>query len=528
MSKFKNYIIFLLLLPVITGVILGVSALPSKLWPLNFIAFIPLLIASEFALASKKPFLIFLLQLMISLVVFYSIVYYWVLQTAHLGFLIGFIIVLPYLLLISPYIYIKKRGNKYAPLYFIAAWLGTEFIQSYFQLGSPFYTLGNNLGVNPRLIQWYEFTGAAGGTLWILAGNFAILSAGKTLVNNSKRWVKRIAIALGILLLPFTLSLIIFYTYKDKGLKTEVLVIHPSTDCAAVKYRINIYELMDIYLKIMLPQITEKTEYVVLPETAITNAGWVADLNNNLVFDHFKSQTTAFPRLKLVTGAIIYEAIPNVEKINGYKKIPGIRYSEKYNTWYYTYSSALQIAKNLPVQMRTKDGLVPYQEYAPYPRVIPHIAPVGIDFQFSIREKNKQVFIAENNTKTAALICYELVYGRLFSKAAKKGAEAFFVLLNEGWYIDPKVPQQFLQLSVVRAVENRRYIAHSSNMGISAFINQKGEVISTQKSKEPAFLKQEIRLNNKITVSATSGNYLGVTSLISVILMLFIEHRRKN
>ncbi len=519
----------ILILPIITGILLALSALPSNLYFLSFFAFIPLFIAADKALGAKQPLLIFSLQLFISLVVFYLWVGHWILKTANLSFLIGLLIVIPYVLLISPYIILKKKGNRFTLVYFIAAWLSAELIQSHFQLGSPFYNLGNNLGANAKLIQWYEFTGAAGGTLWILAVNVSLFSLISELKKNKTKWLKNSAIAFSLFLLPAIVSLVTYKTYKEKGSLSEVLIIHPSTDCRDVKYRINIYELMDIYLGIMLPQLTDKTEYVVLPETAITNAGWVTDFNRNLVFDHFQNKTADFSNLKLVTGAITYEAIPNVEKIKGYKKIPGIKYSEKYKTWYYIYNSALQIEKNRPVQMRVKDGLVPYQEYAPYPHILPRISSVGIDFQFSPRENNLQVFSSNNGRKTSALICYETVYGNSFAKTVKNGAEAFFVLLNEGWYSDPKVPQQFLQLSRIRAIENRRDIAHSSNLGISAFINQRGDIVAKTESKQPGFLKREIKMNKKHTIASIIGNYIGLLAIfIANILMLYELFRKTN
>jgi len=504
--------------------LLGLSALPSNLYYLNFIAFIPLLVASDWTLTLKKTLFTFTLQLLLALVVFFFYVGHWLLSAGNMGYLIALLIVVPFVLLVSPYILFKKRGNKFAPVYFIAVWLTGEMVQAYFQLGSPFFNLGHSLGAKPRLIQWYEFTGASGGTLWILTMNFLLYSLGKTLISDRKRWVKISVAALSVLLFPVIISMIIYAGYKEKGSPGEVLIIHPSTDCTNVKYRINIYELMDIYLKVMLPQLTDKTEYVVLPETAIPNAGWVADLNNNLVFDHFLKSTSQYPNLKLVTGAVNYEEIPNVEKIKGYKKIPGIRFSEKYKVWYYTYNSALQIERGQPVQMRTKDGLVPYSEYAPYPLIMPRLAPVGIDFQFSKREKNRLVFNADNGKNVSALICYELVYGRLFNQAVRKGARAFFVLLNEGWYTNsPKVPQQFLQLSVVRAIENRRDIAHASNMGISAFIDQRGDVVARNDSKQPGFLKHEIRMNKQHTVAATLGNYLEVSALAAITFLIIGE-----
>ena len=517
MSKFLQKTLFIILLPICTGVLLGIAATPSQWFYLSFIAFIPLLIASEYVLSYKRPLLAFAGQVLLTLVVFYFWVGFWVLQTANLGFLLALTLVLPFAILIPFYILLKKKGNWFAAIYFIAAWLAAEMIQSYFELGTPFFNLGNNLGANVKLIQWYEFTGAAGGTLWILAVNFLIYSFVKSFKSGKKQLVQKGAVLAAVLCVPIIISTIIYHTYKEKGTTSEVLVIHPSTDNTDVKYRLNIYELMDIYLGIMLPELTENTEYVVLPETAITNAGWVKDFNRNLVFNHFFDKTESYPNLKLITGAIVYEEIPNVNSIKNYKKIPGIRYSENYKTWYYTYNTALQLERNQPVQMRVKEGLVPYQEYAPYPLVVPRLSPVGIDFQFSRRRINRSVFNSANNLKTAAIICYEVVFSRIHYNAARKGAQAFFITLNEGWYEEDRVPQQFLQLSAIRAVENRRSVAHSSNMGISAIINQRGQVIDKTESKTADFLRHNIKMNRKVTFAARMGNYIERLALMVTI-----------
>lgn len=526
--KIDKDIIISFLLSVLSGLVLGISALPSNLWFLSFIAFIPLFIASGLTVTKKRYLLIFTFQLLITLILFYSWVNLWVIQLANFGFLIGFITVVPFIFLVLPFIILRRRSNKYAFLYFIVAWIAAEMIESFFELGSPFYELGHNLGASPKIIQWYEFTGSAGGSLWILSVNFMLYLLGKTFIEKNNLWIKRSILASGIILIPIITSLFIFYNYEEKGSSAEVLILHPSTDCHNVKYQMNIYELMDIYLGIMLPQLTKSTEFVVLPETAITNAGWVADLNHNLVFDHFREKTEEYPKLKLISGAIVFDAIINAEKIKGYEKLPGIRYSKNHKVWYRTYNSALFVEKDNPVQMRTKEGLVPYQEYAPYPRILPYISPVGIDFQFSTSRKNREVFSSGNRTKTAALICYELVYNRIFSKAARKGAEAFFVLLNEGWYVNvSKVKYQFLQLSAIRAIENRRSIAHSSNMGVSAFIDQRGIIVTSNEDKNPSFLKAEMKMNKKITISALSGNYIGTIAFITMLFLFFsgIIHR---
>jgi apolipoprotein N-acyltransferase len=519
MAKLIQKVFIVVFLPVCTGLLLGISAIPSHFYYFSFVAFLPLLFASDYIKSYKRPLLVFALQLLIALVTFYLMGFYWVLQTANMGFVIAFVLVLPFVIIVPFYALFKKKGNKFSSLFFIAAWITVELIQANFQLGSPFYNLGNSLGANPKLFQWYEFTGSSGGTLWILIVNFSLYSFLKTLKTNKKRIFQKSAVLLAVVFVPLIISFIIYNNYTEKGDSKEVLVIHPSTDNRDVKYRVNIYELMDIYLDIMLPELTEHTEYVVLPETAITNAGWAKDFNRNLVFNYFYEHTDSFSNLKLITGAIAYEEIPNVEEIKHYKKIPGIMYSENYKTWYYTYNAALQIERSQAPQIRVKEELVPYQEYAPYPLFMPRLSPVGIDFQFSKRNDNRSVFKADNGLKTAALVCYEVIYNKLFYNASREGAQAFFVLLNEGWYESKKVPQQFLQHSVIRAVENRRSIAHSSNMGISAIIKQRGDVIAKTDSKQADSIRYEIKMNRKITLAARLGNYIEILALLTTVCL---------
>lgn len=516
-----------LALSVLSGLVLSLAALPSSLFFLNFIAFLPLFFAARLSVSAKHYGLLFLCQLLVMMVTFYVLEGRWILQTANFGFLIGLVLVLPFLVLLVPYIFMLKRRNTAAMVYFVSGWLVVEWIQSYFQLGTPFYNLGHSLAVFPQIIQWYEFTGASGGSLWILVVNVLLFQGLDAVFSRQKQKAKRNTRLLAVvLLLPVLLSLLIYTTYREKGKTRNVLVVHPSTENADVKYRVNIYELMDIYLGIIKPQLRTETDYVVLPETAITNTGWISDFDRNLVFQHWFEQTADFPNLKLISGAISYEAIQDVNKIKGYQKIPGIRFSEKYKTWYYTYNAALKLEREMPVQMRVKEGLVPYQEYAPYPRIMPRLQPVGVDFQFSTRANNQNIFYSRLREKTAALICYELVNSRLFYQKVQKGAEAFFVLLNEGWYADPEVPRQFLQLSVVRAIENRRSIAHSSNLGISAFVNQRGEVEKMTDSKQAAVLAGEIRMNTHTTLYAALGNYLGVAAALGMLFSALVAFKR--
>ena len=65
----------------------------------------------------------------------------------------------------------KKVVGKGDFLAFISLWLSWEWVHQYWDLSWPWLNLGNGFATMPQLVQWYEFTGVFGGTLWVLVIN---------------------------------------------------------------------------------------------------------------------------------------------------------------------------------------------------------------------------------------------------------------------------------------------------------------------------------------------------------------------
>ena len=68
----------------------------------------------------------------------------------------------------------RALNTKYPALavwMLIPIWLSFEYWHSIWDLAWSWLTLGNVLSYQHNWIQWYEFTGALGGTLWVLAAN---------------------------------------------------------------------------------------------------------------------------------------------------------------------------------------------------------------------------------------------------------------------------------------------------------------------------------------------------------------------
>lgn len=154
--------------------------------------------------------------------------------------------------------------------------------------------------------------------------------------------------------------------------------------------------------------------------------------------------------------------------------ITGILYDDRANAKYYNSI----IAKGLGEGITFKTRLVPFGEYVPLekwlrgtieffnlPTSILHIGPDRPDG------------LNANGLKISPYICYEVVYPDLVAGRAKDSA-VLLTVSNDAWFGQSIGPIQHLQMVQMRALETQRYFIRSTNNGISAFINDKGDIIN--------------------------------------------------
>ena len=99
----------------------------------------------------------------------------------------------------------------------------------------------------------------------------------------------------------------------------------------------------------------------------------------------------------------------------------------------------------------------------------------------SFSSDSERKIININNLNFIPLICYEVIY----SGKINKSDENYDLILNiseDGWFGNSIGPFQHFSHSIFRSIEEGKYLIRSSNNGISAFINQKGQIINQIKS----------------------------------------------
>jgi apolipoprotein N-acyltransferase len=88
-------------------------------------------------------------------------------------------------------------------------------------------------------------------------------------------------------------------------------------------------------------------------------------------------------------------------------------------------------------------------------------------------DSQKEIFF--NNTKLLPLICFESTFPNLLKSDIEN--EIIINISNDGWFGNSLGPYQHLQITQIRALEFNRYILRAANTGLSAVINNYGEIV---------------------------------------------------
>ena len=121
---------------------------------------------------------------------------FWI-SNAHWAGTILATLVQSILLLIPAVFYYRftRRGYlKQGLLAFLLSTITLEYVQNFWDLSWPWFNLGHSLSAFPSAIQWYQFTGATGGTLWLIIINIFIYTLIKIKTSKTTKVIFSIII----------------------------------------------------------------------------------------------------------------------------------------------------------------------------------------------------------------------------------------------------------------------------------------------------------------------------------------------
>jgi len=510
--------------------------------PLLWLAFIPLLLALEDVMRGdyqKKGAKVFLLGGLTG-VVWNTASIYWVFNAMNAVmpvYAAAFVSLIPFCLAallmafaFRLYYQLRKRyaiGWSLAGL--VSFWIAYEYLHQTWDLAFPWMTLGNGFANAHQMVQWYEYTGVYGGTVWIWALNIlvflAILSARDGFAPSHRR--KLLSVVVLLIGVPTFWSLWRYTTYEERENPSNIVVVQPNVDPYGKFTFLTPESQIDNLVKLSESIAQPNTEFFIWPETAIARQGGFDEdrFYEHPTFLHIQQFLDRYKNGNVLSG------IEGYRIYNG-PQTPTARAFE--GVYYDAFNSAVLIENSAKLQYYHKSKLVAGAEQFPFGGALAFLKPLfegfgGTTGGYGSQDK-PSVFYSQSGIGAAPVICYESIWGDYVAKSIEQGAQFIAIITNDGWWGNTAGKDQHLAYAKLRAIETRRWVARSANTGISAFINQRGDVVRKTKWWVPTAIKQDINLNEEITFYVQTGDYLAYAgcagSLVFGVLLLFGLRKR--
>jgi apolipoprotein N-acyltransferase len=501
------------------GLLLYAAWPTSPLTLLIFIAWIPLLWLEATVQSRKKFFGLAYITLFI-----WNIATTWWIWNASPPGAVGAFLANS-LLMCFPWLGFKivkeKWGQPIGYASLVAFWMCFEFIHLQdWGLSWPWLTLGNAFATHPEWVQWYEYSGSSGGTLWILLVNiFLFQHFRNNVVREGSRSYKKLIAAVALLFIPLAFSLLINSTRrieKGVGSSKNIVVVQPNID-PYEKISSGTFEAqLQKLIQLSEEEIDTNTTLVVWPETALYMENRIDE--NGMKENFFLNPLWGF--LKRHPNASLFTGIESFRMFDS-----ATRYSQEFSGQHYeTYNGSVLLDSNGTSAFYHKTMLVPGVETLPW--FLKFIAKWFEKFGGTMggyaKQPERTVLAEKHGFKIAPSICYESVYGEFMSKYVRNGANLICIITNDGWWRKTPGHKQHMNYARLRAIETRTWVARSANTGISCFIDPYGTVINQRPYNTAAAIKLAIApTTHSATFYVRYGDILSrIMVLASIIIVL--------
>ena len=432
----------------------------------------------------------------------------------------------------------KKFSGALPYIFLMVTWIAWERFYFDAEISWPWLVLGNAFARSTWAVQWYEYTGALGGSLWVWMTNLGIfgllvsLSDGRIFYWNWKAKTAAIICLSATILTPFIISPIIGKGYDTESQeKLPVVIVQPNID------PYNKFEAMSqdeqnavLEKQIANTLVNRKGDslagplMIVAPET-FTGDIVVGHYDRSLTWRRFTRLLNDYPGVNMLFGASSYEYIYSETR-------PSHTARDLQNDlWVESHNSALMIDGNAKTEIFHKSKLVVAVEKTPYPALFCRIddkfrKATGGSLMGRCVGQDEVSLLHAGDIPVGCAVCYESVYGEYYTDYIRKGARAMAVITNDAWWGNTPGYKQHLSYASLRAIETRRAIARCANTGISAIITPSGEITQPTPWWEQAVICGELPLRDDITFYVAYGDIVGrVCTFVFLMLLLALGVR---
>jgi len=526
----------LLLLALLFAVLMSLPYLVPHLGFLALIGFVPLLFMDVVADAAKVKH--FFWWHYLAFVLWNAMTTFWVCNATLLG---GIAAILANALQMSVIFAIYRRsqktlGNSLSLVFLAVMWVAWERFYFNAEISWPWLTLGNAFAGSIDSVQWYEFTGSLGGSVWIWIANIWIFYTLTAFASGHVFKMKRYGVAIMLVVLaavvagPFIWSGHVLRNYsEDRSRSLDVLVVQPDFDPYQKFQHLTQSQQTSIFLEMVDKAVAsrdfceEHPLLIMTPET-FTNDVVMGKYQDGYTWNRFQSFLSDKPGVNILFGA-------SAISISQGDKAPSPQAIRLHDgSWLRMHNAAFITDVTGRTDAFLKSKLVIGTEYIPFPKILCKVDDLlgrvmgRCDGQKEISLLNFQTYdtlgFVKRRIPIGCAVCYESVFGDYCRGYENKGAEAMTIITNDAWWGDTPGYRQHLRYACLRAVELRRDIARCANTGISAFIDQRGHIVDRSTWWTREVLEGKVYLSDRQTFFARNGDVPGRICTFCFLLLL--------
>jgi apolipoprotein N-acyltransferase len=177
------------------------------------------------------------------------------------------------------------------------------------------------------------------------------------------------------------------------------------------------------------------------------------------------------------------------------------------------------------VSQYLKRSLTPFGEYIPLRSIANRVTPLTkkvIDFL----PGNQVVLHKVGESVVAPIICYEIIDDSAV-RSITRDSDFILVQTNNATFADSGQSMQQLNISRIRAVENNRWIVSVSTTGVSAIIDNGGNIQDITDQNVGTYISSDVQTSSAISLANKLGDW---SSILCIFLaaIIYIGKRRQN
>lgn len=395
---------------------------------------------------------------------------------------------------------ISKHG--FPILLTIASWFLIEWLRSWFLTGFPWLSLGYSQIAGP-LAGLMPIIGETGVSALLV---FTCLLAGKWLATPSlkaKNIVLAVTSVLMLCIAGYVLDKIEFVHKSERS--ASVAMVQGN-----IRQELRWAPEQDMPTMQKYLGLTEnywQNDIIIWPEAAVPRLEPLANSYLTEVDQRAFNENTG-----LITGIVNY----NFESQEAFNNLIVLgKNSDEHQSPQYEYFHANRYAKH---------HLLPIGEFIPMEKWLRGLAPIfDLPMSSFTRGDYEQNNLLANGYHFLPAICFEIAFPRQVAANLRSHTDFIITVSNDAWFGSSHGPAQHLEIAQVRAKEFGLPVMRATNNGITAFIDEHGNIVE----RAPQFEDTVIHSTVNTTVGKTPYRLYGDTFMwiISLFSALFIFYR---